>query len=295
MVLTAPPVARTVGLPLTGEPPDTAIETDAPAKATGRPHLKSDDEHDAPVGLIVGVSLAVIAGIVALALVRLLFLRRARRREHHLRPLPSAAPPPPPSAMDRMAVELAGYPPMSSTDNNNSNNNNTSNNGSGDAWPQPFSRPAPPAAGSSPAAHQAYLAAELRRAQTQLERIGVGSKGGKEAAAVKRHIREPEERQQSAWALGLDERHRRARRIVGPARHIYPFLWVLGSGCERARAAGARRIAVAIDILLLFAGARSLFAIIIRPGLEGLLDLRPRCAHTPKSDIALLSSLVSHI
>ncbi|KAJ7261194.1 hypothetical protein C8J57DRAFT_1337307, partial [Mycena rebaudengoi] len=226
MILTEPPVARTVDLPPTDKAPDTAIETDAPAKATGHPHLKSDDEHDAPVGLIVGVSIAVIAGIVALVLVRLLFLRRARRRERQLKaqpprtlgggPAPASAsstfktpapPPPQPSEMDRDAVELAGYPPMSSTNNNNSNNHNTGNAGNGGAWPQPFAGAVAPAAepgaGSSPAARQAYLAAELRQAQTQLERIGVGSKGGKEAAAVKRRIRELEERQQSAWALGL--------------------------------------------------------------------------------------------
>ncbi|KAJ7243533.1 hypothetical protein C8J57DRAFT_1525639 [Mycena rebaudengoi] len=215
MILTAPPVARTVDLPPTDKPPDTAIETDAPAKATGRPHLKSDDEHDAPVGLVVGVALAIIAGIVALALVRLLFLRRARWRERQLKTQsprtlggPAAAsastfktPAPPPPKMDRDAVELAGYPPMSSTSANNNNNNN-GNTGNGGAWPQPFSGAMPPAAesgaGSSPATRQAYLAAELREAQTQLERIGVGSKGGKEAAAVKRRIRELEERQQSA-------------------------------------------------------------------------------------------------
>jgi hypothetical protein len=109
--------------------------------------------------------------------------------------------------MDRDAVELAGHPPMSSTSVNNNNNNN-GNTGNGGAWPQPFSAAVPPAAepdaGSFPAARQAYLAAELRQAQTQLERIGVGSKGGKEAAEVKRRIRELEERQRSAWALGLE-------------------------------------------------------------------------------------------
>ncbi|KAJ7084915.1 hypothetical protein C8R44DRAFT_862230 [Mycena epipterygia] len=166
---------------------------------TPTPHLKSDKQHKAPVGLIVGVALAIVAGVAGLFFIRYLFIRRARRREALAAPAPAQStfaagtstmpkqqqPPPAPMATDRDAVELGHYPPSSA----------------GGSWPTPFAAPAPaPGAGSSPAARQAYLAAELRAAQALLER------GGKDVntTRTKARIRELEERQQSAWALGLE-------------------------------------------------------------------------------------------
>ncbi|KAJ6560402.1 hypothetical protein B0H19DRAFT_945541 [Mycena capillaripes] len=66
--------------------------------------------------------------------------------------------------------------------------------------PASFSTTAEPGVGSSPAARQAHLAAELRAAQALLQR------GGKDVdvKATKAKIRELEERQQSAWAQGLE-------------------------------------------------------------------------------------------
>ncbi|KAJ7434815.1 hypothetical protein B0H11DRAFT_2257902 [Mycena galericulata] len=75
--------------------------------------------------------------------------------------------------------------------------------GSG-SWSTHFS-PAPasaaePGSASSPAARHAYLAAELRAAQTLLERGGKGVN----VAKTKARIRELEERQRSAWAMRLE-------------------------------------------------------------------------------------------
>ncbi|KAJ6612104.1 hypothetical protein B0H10DRAFT_323491 [Mycena sp. CBHHK59/15] len=145
-------------------------------------------QHKPPVGLIVGVAIAIIALIAALFLVRYLFLRRTRRRDAAR---PAALPaklapptgPPPMAATGADAVELGHYPPSST----------------GGSWPQPFSA-SEPGAGASPAARQAYLAAELRAAQALLERGGRGV----DVPRTKARIRELEARQQSAWALGLE-------------------------------------------------------------------------------------------
>ncbi|KAJ7432447.1 hypothetical protein B0H11DRAFT_2126109, partial [Mycena galericulata] len=170
-------------------------------------HFHSEVQKKAPVGLIVGVALGVIAAIVGLFVIRYLFVRRARRREAASTTLgagakgmtPYAYPqtqqradpqPPRPPPSERDAVELAQYPPPGA-----------GHTASG-SWSTPFS-PAPasaaePGSASSPAARQAYLAAELRAAQTLLERGGKGVN----VAKTKARIRELEERQSSAWAMG---------------------------------------------------------------------------------------------
>ncbi|KAJ7720377.1 hypothetical protein DFH07DRAFT_307641 [Mycena maculata] len=172
--------------------------------------FKSQKQAKAPVGLIVGVAIAVIAAIAVLFFIRYLFIRRARRREvssktaqmpqHSQIPQSRAAhsPPqrPPPQSQshlppsDRDAVELAQYPPPGA-----------GHSASG-SWSTPFApaSTAEPGASSSPAARQAYIAAELRAAQSLLERGGKGIN----ATKIKARIRELEERQNSAWALGLE-------------------------------------------------------------------------------------------
>ncbi|KAJ7445908.1 hypothetical protein FB451DRAFT_1188969 [Mycena latifolia] len=171
-------------------------------------HFQSDKQAKAPVGLIVGVAIAILAAVVGLFLLRYLFIRRARRREAASASASSAAalppmakkqgpfpPPPPPQdagkqlpASERDAVPLTHthYPPSSA----------------GGSWPTPFAPAAAdaPGAGSSPAARQAHLAAELRAAQALLERGGKGV----DTVRTRARIRELEERQQSAWALGLE-------------------------------------------------------------------------------------------
>jgi hypothetical protein len=205
------------------------------------------------VGTIVGVAVAIVAGIAALFFVRWLFVRRARRRAAFSGPGRTLAAPPPRTstskggaylasqpqtqtyphtmpmpapgatqASERDAVELAQYPPPSSALNPSAAvfpNPTPSASDPSPYAPSPYaSQPEPqpgqpqgwsthfassttePGAGSSPAARQAYLAAELRAAQALLER------GGKDVNTreVKARVRALEERQQSAWALGLE-------------------------------------------------------------------------------------------
>jgi hypothetical protein len=154
-------------------------------------------------------------------------------------------------ATDRDAVELGSYPPPSAPNSNpnpsypsaapppNPNPGfappppNPNPNPNPDFAPPPTHTPdgswstrfAPPSApttttaepgpASSPAARQAYLAAELRAAQSLLERSSTKLSGGdgdgksreareREVKATKARIRELEARQTSAWALGLE-------------------------------------------------------------------------------------------
>ncbi|KAJ7186013.1 hypothetical protein C8R46DRAFT_1062209 [Mycena filopes] len=201
-------------------------------------HLKSDKQHKAPVGLIIGVAIAILAGVAALFFVRWLFVRRARRRAafagqgrtlggpaaprpstaKQQQPMSAAPPvsqpqtyPAPPQAYamptpapalapasERDAVELGAYPPQLPPTHATTG-----------SWGTPFAGAAPsnttgpePGANSSPAARQAYLAAELRAAQAQLERTPKNA--GAETKALKARIRGLEERQTSAWAMGLE-------------------------------------------------------------------------------------------
>ncbi|KAJ7201913.1 hypothetical protein GGX14DRAFT_655256 [Mycena pura] len=208
------------------------------ARPSPTPKLKSDREHDVPVGLIVGVAIAIVLAIASLFFVRWLFVRRARRRASGNVPAAATAPrssiakqslsaspqmqtqtqsyppqPPPhgypdnatrafasspsmptapaPQSSEHNAVELGMYPPPQGSP------------GSG-SWSAAFSPKArtgtEPGRDSTPADRQAFLAAELRAAQVQLERGGPGV----DKKAAKARIRALEERQQSAWALGLE-------------------------------------------------------------------------------------------
>ncbi|KAJ7103684.1 hypothetical protein C8R43DRAFT_1047343 [Mycena crocata] len=225
-------------------PTDTTSHTPGP---TPTRHLKSDKEHDAPVGLIVGVALAILGAIVAAFLLRYLFVRRNNKRRaaalsstlanvkqqpyvggQAKLPLPAmgggGANAPAdlksqPQASERDAVELGSYPPHTSSSPPNPNSNAYTLPPSlppSNSWSTPFAGATTPNASSepgpasSPAARQAYLAAELRAAQGLLERANSQSRmksteGGKiDVKKTKARIRELEERQQSAWAMGLE-------------------------------------------------------------------------------------------
>ncbi|KAF7340448.1 hypothetical protein MVEN_01965000 [Mycena venus] len=176
-----------------------------------------------PIGVIMGVALAIVAALFAL-FVRWLLIRRARHREAFAGPgitlvavqsraavakgLPPQSHPDGTSMPTPMVAqpierdaELGLYPPSSSAALLNAFSPDDPSRPHG---PQPTSfsatAEAEPGAGSSPAARQAYLAAELRAAQALLER---GSKDV-DVRATKARIRALEERQQSAWALGLE-------------------------------------------------------------------------------------------
>ncbi|KAJ6458924.1 hypothetical protein C8R47DRAFT_1162518 [Mycena vitilis] len=185
-------------------------------------------QHKAPVGLIVGVAIAILLFIASLFLVRFLFIRRARKRAAFAGPgktLGSAAavtPYPRPSIAkesggayaghddkprstpsERAAVELGAYPPPQPAPASHERT------GSAGSWATPFAGAgaggrAEPGANSSPAARQAYLAAELRAAQGVLERAGTRNPENIDLKATKARIRALEERQTSAWALGLE-------------------------------------------------------------------------------------------
>ncbi|KAJ6459048.1 hypothetical protein C8R45DRAFT_1031335 [Mycena sanguinolenta] len=146
-------------------------------------------------------------------------------------------PTPMPAPSERDAVELASYPPPTLPPSSSSyvppfssSNPPFSNtppqlpptHTTSGSWSTPFSGTGPtatpfsgagtgaePGPNSTPAARQAYLAAELRAAQSLLERAGSGTRGGLgdksvDVKATKARIRELEERQGSAWALGLE-------------------------------------------------------------------------------------------
>ncbi|KAJ6557701.1 hypothetical protein B0H19DRAFT_1376335 [Mycena capillaripes] len=228
----APLEPRTVTIPPTqtsGIAASNVITESHSARPSPSHALHSEKQHKAPVGLIVGVALAIVAAIAALFFIRYLFVRRARRREQaaafsgaghlasrdahaHARsaddddthaerqrrrrargvpsalpiaplPLPVAAPTTTPAPAHLLLLPIRPAHQQQSS------------------WPTAFSGSASePGAGSSPAARQAYLAAELRAAQSLLER------GGKEVdvKSTKARIRALEERQTSAWALGLE-------------------------------------------------------------------------------------------
>ncbi|KAJ7022315.1 hypothetical protein C8F04DRAFT_1272753 [Mycena alexandri] len=232
MLITAAPEARTVDIPPTATSGVPASHISHSARPSPSHQLKSERQKKAPVGLIVGVAIAILAGVIGLFLVRWLFVRRARRRAAFAgqgRTLggpaaprsstgkqppvsqPQAYPAPPqaytmpapqlPPASERDAVELGAYPPPTQSPAPPQLPPTHTSTGS---WSTPFagagSNTAEPGAGSSSAARQAYLAAELRAAQTQLERGGKGA----DTKAIKARIRALEERQQSAWALGLE-------------------------------------------------------------------------------------------
>ncbi|KAJ7048999.1 hypothetical protein C8F01DRAFT_1186241 [Mycena amicta] len=261
-------VERNVTLPPTatsGVPASNAITQSHSHRPTPTKHFQSDKQRNTPVGLIWGVSIAVVVAIVALFLVRFLFIRRARKRavaagvgvvqgkrasmakgkgslesgasvkmEYPLPPRPPPAHGYPHQhhadveqqlpATERDAVELRSYdyppmpaPPSSSPPPTLSPSPYTQTQQSG--WSAPFSSQAAtstpfvqgyaqPAPGprSSPEERQAYLSAEIRSVQTQLERNGNGNGNGeeRERKALRARIHELEDRQQSAWALGLE-------------------------------------------------------------------------------------------
>ncbi|KAJ7359868.1 hypothetical protein DFH08DRAFT_1075207 [Mycena albidolilacea] len=239
--------------------------------------LHSDKQHKAPVGLIIGVALAILAALFGLFFLRYFFVRRARRRAAFAgpgqtlggpptqprsstakAPYPGAGgketqmPMPAPGvtyATDRDAVELGSYPPPNPSYPSAAPPVNP-NPGFAPPLPHPNPNPNPdfapppthtadgswstrfaptstptstssaypanagePGPASSPAARQAYLAAELRAAQALLERSSTKLSGGdgksreereREVKATKARIRELEARQTSAWALGLE-------------------------------------------------------------------------------------------
>ncbi|KAJ7278364.1 hypothetical protein C8J57DRAFT_1306741, partial [Mycena rebaudengoi] len=164
---------------------------------------------DIPRGPSLFVAASILAVLSILGFLSWRLLRRHRRRRHALMlqlnpPRTLGGPPrtsftPPPRNEIHAAVlytdrdaeeQLMEYPPIGTA-----------------TWPLPLtplsSTSMEPGPASSPAARQAYLAAEVRAAQAQLERIGGGQKAAREAAELKRRIRELEERHKSAWALGL--------------------------------------------------------------------------------------------
>ncbi|KAJ6458922.1 hypothetical protein C8R47DRAFT_143300 [Mycena vitilis] len=154
--------------------------------------LHSEKQHKAPVGLIVGVAIAILLFIASL----FLFIHHARERAAFAGPgktLGSAAavtPYPRPSIAkesggayaghddkpwstpsERDAVELGAYPPPQPPPASHERT------GSAGSWATPFAGVgaggrAEPGANSSPAARQAYLATKLRAAQGVLERAG---------------------------------------------------------------------------------------------------------------------------
>ncbi|KAF7317438.1 hypothetical protein HMN09_00480500 [Mycena chlorophos] len=221
---------------------------------TPTPKLKSDRQSKTPVGLIWGVAVAIVVAIVALFLVRWMFVRRARKRAaagagaaaggvrpgagldagavgaggkrgpgagkmsmegktdlahapgpQHQYTYPSPPPPPPssgyqyPQAGEQDAVELrnVSYPPAPSSPQR-----------TGSAWNAPFSPPrgSEPGPSSSADERQAWLSAEIRATQARLEQLqsGSGSMDGNERKALRERIYELEQRQGSAWALGLE-------------------------------------------------------------------------------------------
>ncbi|KAF8140909.1 hypothetical protein K438DRAFT_1995566 [Mycena galopus ATCC 62051] len=225
-----------VDLPPTNTPGVTftpSISATHSARPSPSHLLHSEKQSKAPVGLIVGVALAIIAFLVALAFLRYFFVRRAQRRKAFEGPGRVLGGPPTATAKGKDAeqgyahtmpvptgadaVELSSYPPPASIPNPNPNPNpppppTHTTTGS---WSTAFSgagarttQEQEPGPGSSPAARQAYLAAELRAAQALLERAGganarVGDKSI-DVKATKARIRALEERQTSAWALGLE-------------------------------------------------------------------------------------------
>ncbi|KAJ7060706.1 hypothetical protein C8F01DRAFT_1140663 [Mycena amicta] len=263
-------VERNVTLPPTatsGVPASNAITQSHSHRPTPTKHFQSDKQRNTPVGLIWGVSIAVVVAIVALFLVRFLFIRRARKRavaagvgvvqgkrasmakgkgslesgasvkmEYPLPPRPPPAHGYPHQhhhqpdveqqlpATERDAVELReyDYPPMPAPPSSSSPSPPTlspspytQNQPSG--WSAPFSSQAAsstpfvqgyaqpaPGPGSLPEERQAYLSAEIRSVQTQLERNGNGNGEERERKALRARIHELEDRQQSAWALGLE-------------------------------------------------------------------------------------------
>lgn len=176
-----------------------------------------------PIGVIMGIALAIVAVLLAL-FIQWLLIRRAHRREAFAGPGITLVAPqsrasiakglPPQNYPNDMPIstptaaqpserdaELGQYPPSSSAALLNAFSPDAPSQPPG-PYPTLFSTTAEaePGAGSSPPARQAYLAAEIRAAQALLER------GGKdvEVRAAKAKIRVLEERRQSAWALGLE-------------------------------------------------------------------------------------------
>ncbi|KAJ7749932.1 hypothetical protein B0H16DRAFT_1460958 [Mycena metata] len=128
-----------------------------------------------------------------------------------------------PLASERDAVELGAYPPSAQSPPDDAHARRVLL----DPFANTGTNTAEPGVGLSPAARQAYLAAELRAAQTELERArrGANTKG------IKARIRALEERQQSAWALGLESGFRSAFAIppypTTPARTLLSYVFSL--------------------------------------------------------------------
>ncbi|KAJ6459046.1 hypothetical protein C8R45DRAFT_1183141 [Mycena sanguinolenta] len=127
---------------------------------------------------------------------------------------PSSSSAFPPSSSSAFPPSSASNPPFSSNTPPQLPPTHTTSG----SWSTPFSGSGPtttpfssmgtgaePGPNSRPAVRQAYLAAELRAAQSLLERAG-GRLGDKsvDVKATKARIRDLEERQGSAWALGLE-------------------------------------------------------------------------------------------
>ncbi|KAF7351526.1 hypothetical protein MSAN_01585000 [Mycena sanguinolenta] len=226
-----PPPRRSVDLPTTAAVgvSNTEIITQSHSPGPSPSHLlDSQKQHKAPVGLIVGVALAVIAALFGLFFVRYLFIRRKRRREtfagagggrsegrrgprrarkaqgecqyrcrHWHAPRRKRANATRWSSVPTLPHLLLPPPSLPPTHTKS------------DSWSTTFTpsaTAAEPGPESTPAARQAYLAAELRAAQSLLERAGRGGVGDKsiDVRATKARIRELEERQRSAWAMGLE-------------------------------------------------------------------------------------------
>ncbi|CAK5263775.1 unnamed protein product [Mycena citricolor] len=183
------------------------------------PTLESQRQHKAPVGLIVGVAIAIIGAIIGLFLIRWLFVRRARARRTSTSKSSLDAPaafsdPNPMRTPARLpggpgAVELGAYP-LSSASNPRM--------APSDSWHTSFPHPPlsgsgrqEPGPGSSPTERQAWLASELRSAQTALERTqgyGTGGNEQQERQRLRAEIRELENRQgnkDSPAAMGLSK------------------------------------------------------------------------------------------
>ncbi|KAJ7086871.1 hypothetical protein B0H15DRAFT_1022977 [Mycena belliarum] len=203
-LLTAAPTLAAI-VPRVTLPPTQSSGVPAPVDTTSHAHksaptkqLKSDRQGKAPVGVIVGVAIAIVAGLAALCFIRWLFIRRGRRRATVLAPTAREGKPPFPAPLPLPHAELGGggtephYPPGAAPPP-------SPGHASTPSWPTPFAAPAPGGADASPAARQAHIAAELRAAQALLER-------GRDVDVprTKARIRELEARQQSAWALGLE-------------------------------------------------------------------------------------------
>jgi hypothetical protein len=166
----------------------------------------------------------IIAALLAFFFIRYLLQLRARRRIPFLGagtilgggspPSHQPRPPIPDSTLD--AVERGQYPPPSYP---TSYTPPPTFNPSIGTYGYPTHIPADSAAASTPnfaaepgenstpAARQAYLAAELRAAQALLDRSTTKLGGGiteREVRATKARISELEARQTSAWALGVN-------------------------------------------------------------------------------------------